>query len=68
MSAMEAELIALSVLNFKTKYINVKLQFVREHYKDKLFSLQYIYTKKNIADVLTKHVNKEKIIELYGYS
>uniref|UniRef100_T1IQZ7 RNase H type-1 domain-containing protein n=1 Tax=Strigamia maritima TaxID=126957 RepID=T1IQZ7_STRMM len=52
------------VENSKTKYIDVKLQFVREHYKSHLFSLKYIYTKKNLADILTKRVNREKITEL----
>uniref|UniRef100_T1IMN5 MBD domain-containing protein n=1 Tax=Strigamia maritima TaxID=126957 RepID=T1IMN5_STRMM len=55
------------VENSKTKYIDVKLQFVREHYKSHLFSLKYIYTKKNLADILTKRVNREKIVELCKY-
>uniref|UniRef100_T1JF44 Reverse transcriptase Ty1/copia-type domain-containing protein n=1 Tax=Strigamia maritima TaxID=126957 RepID=T1JF44_STRMM len=100
MSAMEAELIALSQLvkemiwfkrclvdsfvvhcdnragmhfvkndveNFKTKYIDVKIQFVKENYESKLFSLQYINTKENLADVLTKRVNYQKIIDLCKY-
>uniref|UniRef100_T1JC33 RNase H type-1 domain-containing protein n=1 Tax=Strigamia maritima TaxID=126957 RepID=T1JC33_STRMM len=91
MSAMEAELIALSELvkeiiwfrrclnevvfekivvncdnqagmhfirndveNFKTKYIDVKLQFVREHYKNNLFNCSISITKKN----LDKYVNE----------
>uniref|UniRef100_T1IQJ9 Reverse transcriptase Ty1/copia-type domain-containing protein n=1 Tax=Strigamia maritima TaxID=126957 RepID=T1IQJ9_STRMM len=49
------------VENLKTKYMDVKLQFVKEHYKNNLFNLQYIYTKKNLADMLTKCVNKEKL-------
>uniref|UniRef100_T1IIH3 Uncharacterized protein n=1 Tax=Strigamia maritima TaxID=126957 RepID=T1IIH3_STRMM len=69
MSAMEAELIALSenLENSKTKYIDVKLQFVKENYQSDLFSLQYVYTKKNLADILTKRVNKDKITELCKY-
>uniref|UniRef100_T1II50 Uncharacterized protein n=1 Tax=Strigamia maritima TaxID=126957 RepID=T1II50_STRMM len=64
MSAMEAELIALSEL---TKYIDVKLQFVKEKYQSGLFSLQYVYTKKNLAEILTKRVSKDKITELCKY-
>uniref|UniRef100_T1IYB1 Reverse transcriptase Ty1/copia-type domain-containing protein n=1 Tax=Strigamia maritima TaxID=126957 RepID=T1IYB1_STRMM len=55
------------VKNFKTKYIDVKIQFVKENYESKLFSLQYINTKGNLADILTKRVNYQKIVDLCKY-
>uniref|UniRef100_T1IYF7 Reverse transcriptase Ty1/copia-type domain-containing protein n=1 Tax=Strigamia maritima TaxID=126957 RepID=T1IYF7_STRMM len=51
----------------KTKYIDVKIQFVKESYESKLFNLQYINTQKNLADILTKRVNMQKIADLCKY-
>uniref|UniRef100_T1IXQ1 Alkylglycerone-phosphate synthase n=1 Tax=Strigamia maritima TaxID=126957 RepID=T1IXQ1_STRMM len=50
--------------NSKTKYIDVKIQFEKENYESKLFSLQYINSKENLADILTKRVNYQKIVDL----
>uniref|UniRef100_T1JLW1 CCHC-type domain-containing protein n=1 Tax=Strigamia maritima TaxID=126957 RepID=T1JLW1_STRMM len=47
--------ISNDVENSKTKYIDVKLQFVKENYQ------------KNLADILTKCVNREKINKLCKY-
>uniref|UniRef100_T1IHZ9 Retrovirus-related Pol polyprotein from transposon TNT 1-94-like beta-barrel domain-containing protein n=1 Tax=Strigamia maritima TaxID=126957 RepID=T1IHZ9_STRMM len=48
-------------------YIDVKLQFVKQNYQAGLFDLRYVYTKKNLADILTKRVNREKIDKLCRY-
>uniref|UniRef100_T1IJG5 Reverse transcriptase Ty1/copia-type domain-containing protein n=1 Tax=Strigamia maritima TaxID=126957 RepID=T1IJG5_STRMM len=55
------------VENSKTRYIDVKIQFVKENYESKLFSLQYVNTKENLADILTKRVSYQKIADLCRY-
>uniref|UniRef100_T1JF48 Reverse transcriptase Ty1/copia-type domain-containing protein n=1 Tax=Strigamia maritima TaxID=126957 RepID=T1JF48_STRMM len=55
------------VENSKTKYIDVKVQFVKENFELKLFSLQYVNTKENLADILTKRVSYQKIADLCRY-
>uniref|UniRef100_T1IKA4 Retroviral polymerase SH3-like domain-containing protein n=1 Tax=Strigamia maritima TaxID=126957 RepID=T1IKA4_STRMM len=50
--------ISNDVENSKTKYIDVKLQFMKQNYQAGLFESRYVYTKKNLADILTKRVNR----------
>lgn len=42
----------------RTKHIDIKYHFIRHHYINKLFDLQYINTENQIADILTKPLCK----------
>jgi len=42
------------VKNLKTKHIDVSYHFTREHLICKSFTLNYVPTSKNLADIMTK--------------
>ncbi|KAH9714593.1 hypothetical protein KPL71_020713 [Citrus sinensis] len=46
----------------RTKHIGVQYHFVREVVEDRSVDLQKIYTKENLADVLTKPINTDKFV------
>ena len=48
----------------RTKHIEIRQFFVREHLKQKRISIAYVPTSKNIADILTKQVNTPRFKEL----
>jgi hypothetical protein len=51
-----------SVFHSRTKHIDVQYHFVYEVVKDGSVDFKKIYTKKNLADALTKPVNTNKYI------
>ena len=53
--------------NNKSKYIDLRLQFVRDKYQSGLFHLQFVSTKQNVADMLTKALTKDRLEKLTCY-
>ncbi|GBM21371.1 Retrovirus-related Pol polyprotein from transposon TNT 1-94 [Araneus ventricosus] len=53
-----------NIENSKTKHIEVKYKFVRKLLYDKEFELNYINSKENLADFLTKPLVKEKFLSV----
>ena len=51
------------MFNGRTKHIDLKLQFIREQYAKGEFLLEYIESKKNLADLLTKPIKGQQ----FGY-
>lgn len=48
----------------RSKHIDVKYHFAREKYQEKVFDLQYINSKQQLADILTKPLMKEQFTYL----
>ena len=58
--------IALSknqIVNNRSKHIDVKYHFVREHVINEKIKLIYIRTDENLADILTKPCSKVKLLK-----
>ncbi|GBM44103.1 Retrovirus-related Pol polyprotein from transposon TNT 1-94 [Araneus ventricosus] len=53
-----------NIENNKTKHIDIKYKFVRKLLYDKEFELNYINSKENLADFLTKPLVKEKFLSV----
>ncbi|GBN01231.1 Retrovirus-related Pol polyprotein from transposon TNT 1-94, partial [Araneus ventricosus] len=53
-----------NIENSKTKHIDIKYKFVRKLLHDKEFELNYINSKKNLADFLTKPLVKDKFLSV----
>ncbi|GFV20422.1 retrovirus-related Pol polyprotein from transposon TNT 1-94 [Trichonephila clavipes] len=51
------------VENCRTKHIDVRYHFLRNLIYDKVFRIKYIGTKNNLADIFTKPMVKEKLLE-----
>ncbi|GFU72340.1 retrovirus-related Pol polyprotein from transposon TNT 1-94 [Trichonephila clavipes] len=51
------------VENYRTKHIDVRYHFLRNLIYDKVFQIKYIGTKNNLADIFTKPMVKEKLLE-----
>ncbi|GFV19633.1 retrovirus-related Pol polyprotein from transposon TNT 1-94 [Trichonephila clavipes] len=51
------------VENYRTKHIDVRYHFLRNWIYDKVFQIKYIGTKNNLADIFTKPMVKEKLLE-----
>lgn len=47
-----------SIENHRTKHIDIKYHFVRNLILEKLFTLKYVNTKSNLADLFTKPLPK----------
>lgn len=45
----------------RTKHIDIKYHFIRERYYSNIFTLNYIVSENNIADVMTKPLSKCKL-------
>ena len=50
-----------SNFHLKTKHIELKYHFIRSVLEDELLKLEKIHTSKNIADMFTKVVTREKL-------
>lgn len=48
------QLVKNPVFHSRTKHIDVRFHYIRERYQEKLFNLEYINTKDQLADILTK--------------
>jgi hypothetical protein len=46
------------ILHKKSKHIHIRYHYVREKTKSKEVVLQYIHTKEQVADILTKQIEK----------
>lgn len=53
--------------NSRTKYLDLRIHFIREKVSEKLFKIVYINTKFNLADLFTKALPKVKIYQLSSY-
>ena len=54
------------VMHAKTKHIAIKYHYVRELVEDKEVKMEYINTKKKIADIFTKPLPKDAFEYLRG--
>ena len=48
----------------RSKYIEIKHHFIREHVQNNNVALEYINTKKQLADNFTKVLNKNRFYEI----
>ena len=48
----------------RTKHIDIKYHFIRDHIEKGTIKLQYISTKENIADIFTKPLGKSQFLNL----
>ncbi|GFY25045.1 retrovirus-related Pol polyprotein from transposon TNT 1-94 [Trichonephila clavipes] len=51
------------VENYRTQHIDVRYHFLRNLIYDKVFKIKYIGTKNNLAEIFTKTMVKEKLLE-----
>jgi hypothetical protein len=52
------------VMHKRTKHIDVKHHFIRERVESGEVELQYVYTKDQLADVLTKPLKRDELVRL----
>jgi hypothetical protein len=53
-----------SVLNDRGRHIDTRFHLIREHEANGLVSVQFIGTKKQLGDILTKSLSRVKFLEL----
>lgn len=53
-------LIKNPVFHKRTKHIDVQYHFIREKFQEGQFNLEYVNTDEQIADILTKALNKNR--------
>jgi len=56
-----------SYFHKRTKHIDIRYHFIRERIVSKEVELKYIPTKNQLADLLTKGLQKPRTIELRNY-
>ena len=54
------------VQHSKTKHIDVRYHFIREHVKNGIVELHFVPTDKQIADILTKALDESTFTNLVG--
>ena len=54
------------VLHGKTKHIEIRYHFIRDHVANEDISLSYINTKDQLADIFTKPLDEKRFKELRG--
>nr|GEZ01965.1 hypothetical protein [Tanacetum cinerariifolium] len=68
MSSVEAEYVVVAVLHSRTKHIDIKYHFIRDHILKKDIELHFIPTQYQLADIFTKPLDeptfKRLIVEL----
>jgi hypothetical protein len=52
--------------NSRSKHIRVRFHFIREHIATKLIELKYCKSEDNVADILTKPLEKIKLMKFKG--
>jgi len=52
------------VMHKRTKHIDVKHHFIREGVESKEIELEYVYTKNQLADMLTKPLKRDELVRL----
>ena len=55
-----------SVQHSRTKHINVRYHFIREHVENGTVTLHYVPTDRQIADILTKPLDESTFLRLVG--
>ena len=50
----------------RTKHIALRYHWIREQVQNKTFKLKYVPTDENIADTMTKNLNKQKFNKFFG--
>jgi len=48
----------------RTKHIDIKYHFIRDHIENGTIKLEYIPTRENIADIFTKPLDKSRFLNL----
>ena len=48
----------------RTKHIDVKYKFIRERYNDKFYTIKYVCSKNQPADIFTKGLSRENFERL----
>jgi hypothetical protein len=54
------------VLHSRTKHIDVRFHFLRDHYEKGDIELRYIDTTRQLADILTKPLDQKTFVHLRG--
>ena len=52
------------VLHSRTKHIDVRFHFIRDHIEKKNVRIEYVCTEKQLADIFTKPLNEARFIQL----
>ena len=52
------------VLHSRTKHIDVRFHFIRDHVEKKNMRIEYVCTEKQLADIFTKPLNEARFIKL----
>ena len=52
------------VLHSRTKHIDVRYHFIRDHVEKKSVQIEYVRTEKQIADIFTKTLSEARFMEL----
>ena len=52
------------VLHSRTKHIDVRFHFIRDHVEKKNVTIEYVCTEKQLADIFTKPLNEARFIQL----
>ena len=52
------------VLHSRTKHIDVRYHFIRDHVEKKNVRIEYVRTEKQIADIFTKPLSEARFMEL----
>ena len=52
------------VLHSRTKHIDVRFYFIRDHVEKKNVRIEYVGTEKQLADIFTKPLNEARFIQL----
>lgn len=51
----------------RTKYLDTRVHFIRDHVENEVIKLRFVTTDENLADPMTKNLNKKGILEKHPY-
>ncbi|GKA56663.1 hypothetical protein Tco_0755735 [Tanacetum coccineum] len=60
-SSTEAEYIALSAVVLKSKHIDIRFHFIKEHVENGVIELYFVNTEYQLADIFTKALSRDRI-------
>lgn len=52
----------------RSKHIDIKYHYMRDLWKNNIINVEYVSSSENIADMLTKHLGKEKFVNLRNFT